>query len=182
MTTINQKVNFLISNNLLTKDLRQCIINLQIREGVDKMKLKNLFNQLETEFNEKWSGKRFENINEIHDALREMSKSICEENDLTFTYWTIKKNFNPIIKYKLDFKEDKRYKYTTRGTVNSISFSPCLEVSEDATLEDLMNVIEKKQVKENIERLKQELLEHKQEIADIEKYLKEEEEKLETLK
>ena len=155
----------------------QCNNPMQVKGFVS-----HLLREIETEFNEKWSGKRFENINEIHDDIREMSKSICEENDLIFTYWTFKKNFNPIIKYKLDFKEDKRYKYTTKGTVNSISFSPCFEISEDATLEDLINAIEKEQVKKNIERLKQELIVYKQEIADIEKYLKEEEEKLETLK
>ncbi|UUV46900.1 hypothetical protein [Bacillus phage vB_BanS-Thrax4] len=134
------------------------------------MNLQLLIEKLNHDLTTRFGGVKFENIGRLHNEIIGLTNQILQDNNtgLEINYcWDIhiKGEYHKVMKYSIDYKADKRYKYDVRGKVNSISFSSLKEMPEDATVADLIHSMQLDHAKEHYERMQKERLEILEDLA-----------------
>lgn len=133
------------------------------------MKLQRLVQYLSETLTDMFHGRAFDDIAHIHSQIIEATNNIVEEHGLEGrNCWDIhvKDEYMKVLSYSIDFKRDNRYKYKVKGKVNTIKFSPAIEMGEDATVDDLIRELKIEMAKNNLKRLKEDR-------ADLERQIKE---------
>ncbi|UUV47129.1 hypothetical protein [Bacillus phage vB_BanS-Thrax5] len=137
------------------------------------MKLTALIDKLNTEVTAKFRGVKFDDIGQLHIDIAEVVNEVLEEAKvrLEMRYcWDIslKDEHMKVLKYNIDYTADKRYKWATKGKVHFIVFSPYKEIpdmSEDATVEDLIHGMQLDEAKYHLERMQKDRLEILEQLA-----------------
>lgn len=134
------------------------------------MNLQLLIEKLNHDLTVRFGGVKFENIGRLHNEIINLTNQILQDNNtgLEINYcWDIhiKGEYHKVMKYSIDYKADKRYKYDVKGTVNSLSFSALKEMPEDATVADLIHAMQLDYAKERYASMQEERLEILEDLA-----------------
>lgn len=139
------------------------------------MKASKLNSYLGKILTDRWVGKKFEDIKEVHNDIKDTVNNIVKEHGLEYVLWGLRidgEYGTNIIKYSIDYNADKRFKYDTKGRVTKITFKSLL-LDENATIEELKNEKKKWNVLGNIARLEKHQIELQKELEENKKYLEE---------
>lgn len=138
------------------------------------MKVNDMISQIEKVFNEKWTGKRFEDIGDVHKDIRRIVKETFP-NDLQGGTWEINLKNEIHLKlftYDLDMIDDKRYKMSRAGRMNKLVLKPIFPINKNTTFEEFVLEVRKNKAEEYIENaemtidaIKASLREHEERLA-----------------
>lgn len=132
------------------------------------MKAVELMEILSQETTKRWEGKKFSDISDVHNDIYDTCQPIVKRYGLEMGVWRVTSDFDNIMQYNFDFKQDLRSKYTTRGKMNTIKFTPIVEIDLDATIEELVLLGERKRMQENMEYLEDKMLKARAELEELE--------------
>lgn len=133
------------------------------------MNVKELNELLSQTMTQRWEGKKFSDISEVHNDIRNTCQPVVERYGLEMGVWTVRTtNFDDIMSYNIDFKQDLRSKYKVKGKMNTIKFSAIVEVDADTSLEELILLAERKRMQENMDYLEGKMLEARAELKKLE--------------
>lgn len=145
------------------------------------MKLQNIITQMENEFNEKWTGRRFDDIGEVHDDFKAISSKIFPRAWEVYS-WSVrlKKQYLELMKYELDITDDKRYKWKRAGRVNKMTLKTLLPITDETTVEEYLIALNKREAEEAVERTEMTLESLRKDMEKFEKELEERKQHLAT--
>lgn len=116
----------------------------------------------------RWKGKKFANIQDVHEDIRITCQPVVERYGLEMGLFAVRSDIlNRIIEYKLDFKQDLRSN-TPKGTMNSIKFVSLIELEKDASINELIIRTEKKIINQNLAHINDSILKARAEIERME--------------
>lgn len=150
------------------------------------LKVTDIKKHLEESVNEAWVGKRFEDIMFVHDAVSHFATHVLPK-ELTVYPWKIslqsKEEWDlELFNYEFDFIEDKRYKWGVAGRFNKVTITPIFEVSEDATLEDLILQARKDVAEKSVQAMEEAVANLEKDLDEYKNRLEEKKKQLASLK
>lgn len=153
------------------------VVNVENGNGV---RIFDFISKVSLELTNKWQGKRFEDIADVHSDIQSHLQEALKEfgiKDMCVTNWAIKSHdlWEDVFRYAIEMKQDKRFKWRTKGTVRSISVfsTDKVSVGVNSTVNQLLRELNVFVTENRIQNVMKQLSEAYTTVSELETALKE---------
>ena len=146
------------------------------------MMVSDLIKELEEVVNNKWVGKKFEDISDVRKDIAVLIKDILPDTlDVSNSDVILKDSEATFFSCNIEIDEDKRYKFSKAGRVIKVQFKAIEKVGEKMELDEYIYTRKRKVAEEAVRETEEKIESLKSDLIKFENLLIEKREELKLL-